>query len=418
MGVVLLGVSTSFAQVELQRNELAQQHADRLNALTAAQNPVALENERKHAAAVSAAAAAAPKASFADSMFNSSSFATEVQRQQSSNQVAQAAATPGFIDKIRSALPRIGDTGNQLKYGRHVTISADGDEAIELIRSAALATTQPERNQSLKRLKQLSSARCPEALNILGFLLETGSFGVQRDAAKAKQYYQGAADVGYQPALYNLALTVAYGRGAAPDAKRALSMLDKANSLGTESSYRVCGMASFLAFRQGLGSQAGAYSDHCASPLTHLYKSTSDTKIETLNKRVDLLRDFLGTGSDDAYPLLIAITKPHIKNDPGQLYCKYLLLSRYRAKTDFQEIKRDADHCVSDFASPSNSQTVNEMARAQLVAGVAGFVPVELAHIKSLRQSNQFHYSWPVPYLPFAQQEVDLFEPIVGSNKL
>ena len=337
-----------------------------------------------------------------------------MRRQQTVNTAAASATDQPLIDKIRAALPRFKDTASQLKYGRHITISGDGDEAIALIRTAA--ATPREREAALARLQMLAQNRVPEALNIYGFLLETGSLGAPRDLTKATQYYQSAANAGYQPAVYNLALMSSYGRGSNIDLTRAMEQLHRAQALGNEDSFRVCGMTSFIAFRRGKTQEALAYSAGCGSALAHLASATSDTRYETLNKRVELLRDSLMTGADDAYSLLVDITKPHASKDPEKLYCKYKLVNEFRDKTDFKMVKASAQACLASLRPAMGFASADSLASSQLVAGVTGFVPTEIEHLRKMRQSNHFHYSWPVPYLTFGQQEVDIFQSIVGAG--
>jgi hypothetical protein len=49
----------------------------------------------------------------------------------------------------------------------------------------------------------------------------------------------------------------------------------------------------------------------------------------------------------------------------------------------------------------------------QIIRGIAGFVPVEINALVHIRRSNPFHYNWSVPYLPFGQQEVNLFSSMI-----
>ena len=56
------------------------------------------------------------------------------------------------------------------------------------------------------------------------------------------------------------------------------------------------------------------------------------------------------------------------------------------------------------------------MRRSQAVASITGFVPAEIAALEAMRKSNHFHYAWSVPYLPFTQQDVNLFEPLMAQT--
>ena len=49
--------------------------------------------------------------------------------------------------------------------------------------------------------------------------------------------------------------------------------------------------------------------------------------------------------------------------------------------------------------------------------GIASFAMTEVRALEQSRQTNRFHYSWSVPYLPFAQRDVDLYEPVMKEAK-
>jgi len=65
----------------------------------------------------------------------------------------------------------------------------------------------------------------------------------------------------------------------------------------------------------------------------------------------------------------------------------------------------------------SNGNANTRVLRDQVIAGVAAFVPTEISTLASMRRSNHFHYGWSVPYLPFGQQEVNLFEALMPKGK-
>lgn len=337
-----------------------------------------------------------------------------IQTQKIQNAVVVNSVGANAINKARAALPRFSHLGEQLKYGTHVVVSAKGEEIVSLIRSLTRGQA-PERDRTLRQLQALSQQGLPEAQHFLGFAFEYGLFGAAQDRHKAMQYYQAAAAVHYQPAIYNLALIAAYGRSGNKDDESARAMARRAYGLGFESSARVCGLASFLNYRAGFLDIAQKTAQHCMSPLAHFALASHET--QTLHKRVSLLRDTLATGIDDAYALIARIAKQEMTTDNNYTFCKYLLVQRYRNKTVFPGLQEAAARCVDQTGRFSHSNANNRVLRDQVIAGVAAFVPTEISTLASMRQSNRFHYGWSVPYLPFGQQEVNLFEALMPKGK-
>jgi hypothetical protein len=264
-------------------------------------------------------------------------------------------------------------------------------------------------------LQALSQEGFPEAQHFFGFAFEYGLFGVTQDRHKAMQHYQAAATAHYQPAVYNLALMAAYGRSGNKEDELARAIARRAYGLGFESSARVCGLASFLNYRAGFQAIAQKTAQHCTSPLAHFAHATDKTL--ALHKRVSLLRDTFATGIDDAYTLIARISKQEMATDNNYTFCKYKLVERYRNKTVFPALQEAAAQCVQQTGRFSNGNANTRVLRDQVIAGVAAFVPTEISTLASMRRSNHFHYGWSVPYLPFGQQEVNLFEALMPKGK-
>ena len=54
--------------------------------------------------------------------------------------------------------------------------------------------------------------------------------------------------------------------------------------------------------------------------------------------------------------------------------------------------------------------------RESVIQGITSFVPIEVESLKKIRESNKFLFSAGVPYLPFAQGELDIFLPILDKR--
>ena len=338
--------------------------------------------------------------------------AHEMQRQKNMNQAVVTKVGENEINQARASLPQLGVIGNRLKYGSHHTVSQNGEEIIDLIRSLIQAPST-QQNSILSKLQVFAKNNVPEALHFFGFIFEYGLFGADKNLSKAVQYYQSAASFNYQPALYNLAIMSAYGRSGKVDLEKSRRLIRQAYALGNESSYRVCGFASFLSYRFDLQNEAQRYAHRCVSPLANLSLATQNNELP-LAKRVSLLRDSLATGVDDAYRLIVRITQPFKATDNNYTFCKYALVDRYRNKTTFNRLQDDALRCVAQAKNFAYTDSKNKLLYDQIIRGIAGFVPVEINALAHIRRSNPFHYNWSVPYLPFGQQEVNLFSSMIN----
>lgn len=335
----------------------------------------------------------------------------EMQRLRNINNAVVTQVGEKEINKARTSLPQLGSLANRLKYGLHHTISKNGEEIIDLIRSLAQAPTN-QQHSILSKLHVFAKNGAPEALHFFGFIFEYGLFGANKDLSKAARYYQNAAAFHYQPSLYNLALIAAYGRLGHIDLEKSRELITQAYTLGNESSYRVCGFASFISYRLDKSTEAINYARSCTSPLASFAVALYNSQ-EPLPKRVSLLRDSLSTGVNDAYSLIEHITKPSIAIDSNYTFCKYMLVNRYRHRKNFQDLQEEATRCVHQTGKLSETELKNKILRDQAIRGITGFVPVEINALLNIRKSNYFHYNWSVPYLPFGQQEVNLFSSLI-----
>ena len=354
-------------------------------------------------------------------------FDGEVQRQQQRN-AAVSASLPTTMPAVPpSWLSTVNQRGAELRYGNHNVVSKDGEKTVWLIRSMATATGA-QRVTLMQELQLRVAVRQPEALNFMGFAAEHGVFGESRDLGRAWDFYRTAAAAGYQPAIYNLALASAYGRRAGdahdarPDLEQAAALLGRAASVAPDVSSRVCGMGAFVNFRRRAAADALRLANGCGSPLAALPREQADTTPLT-PQRLEALRRASATGVRDAYVLLEEVTRRNAQIDPQYLYCKYALLNRYRQPVAVSVLRDSAGRCYDSVPQRNGAPAAGQSAstnpeltrRDQVVDGIANFVPAERAALEALRTSSHFHYGWGVPYLPFAQSEVDLFEPLVAA---
>jgi TPR repeat protein len=331
----------------------------------------------------------------------------EADRQATSNRQTIQATSSQLVDKVKEGLPKLDGLGTHLRLGETITASEEGKTVIAAIRK--LPRTQGSEQQALiQQLAGFASAGVPEAIHFMGFLHETGMFNTVKNPAKAYQLYAAATAKSYAPSAYNQALMQAYGRLTNTNASLATSLLVLSNNLARDTSGRVCGMLSFLTYRSGNFKESLGAAKGCASPLANLAKATDAS--QPTPQRVTWLRDSLSTGVDDGFAALVNATRAEAKSDPNGTFCKYALVAKHFNNTSPKNLRTEAQHCLSYVAKNLGGNTGPLSVQEQMVAGISGFVPAEIGELKKLRQANRFKYSWPVPYLPFTQQEVDLFE--------
>lgn len=366
--------------------------------------------------AVSAIAQSATPNNFS-AILDTPAFNDQVEQSKRQNANTLSAITPEFLAQTISNLPKIGQMGREMRFGRHKTVSQDGEKIIDLIQVAASASRSPkERTEALRTLQELSQRKVPEAVNFIGFVNEYGLFGARKEMRTALQYYRAAAAAGYQPALYNLALAEAYGKQGRQDLAQAAQYIANAFSYGEEASSRVCGFGSFINYRRGDLQAALRFTKGCNSPLIALPMALAD-RTQSQEKRIDGLRKSIATGADDGFELLERITRDTAGKDDQFNFCKYSLLNRYRITEKYDHLQGDAARCYEQYASKLKDQNKETSRRQLIIPGIASFVSTEIVALKDMRKSNHFHYSWSVPYLPFAQQDVDLFTPVFPGAK-
>jgi TPR repeat protein len=164
---------------------------------------------------------------FAESTFNSDVFKGFVKSYRQQNVGVVNSIDAAAVAQAKSALPKATEVGTQLKYGTHNVVSSDGETYVTWMIEAASAKPA-ERQALLGKLTDLAARRSPEAMTFQGFIAEYGLFGAPRNVARALDWYRAAAAMNYQPALYNLALAAAYGKGQAADLNTAGALVAQA----------------------------------------------------------------------------------------------------------------------------------------------------------------------------------------------
>lgn len=349
----------------------------------------------------------------ADSTFDSPVFKTMVERLKAQHAGVISGIDGSVMARVKAALPKSADLA-QLKYGTHNVVTNGGEQVVTWIIEAAHDDPKT-RAPLLAKLAQLADRRIPEALTFEGFLSEYGIWGAPQSEQRAIQFYQAAAAMNYQPAVYNMALASAYGRGEAVSVNNAAALISEAYAIAPDGSGRVCGFGAFLSYREGDQEQALRYSKSCWSDLADIPKALYDPKVVP-SQRVELLRSSIATGVNDGYALLERQTRG-IQPDPQFLACKYTLVNKYRLSLVGNRLHDDAVACFAQADGNATDPRQALIQRNTVVPGIIGFVPVEIRSLEKLRESNHFHYAWSVPYLPFRQDDADLFAAYIAHTK-
>lgn len=351
---------------------------------------------------------------FAESTFNSPVFSQLQSNFQRQNRSVIDSVNDAAVAQAKAMLPKAKVLGERLKYGNHAVVSNDGETMIAWMIQLTSASP-PERKDLLGKLAALAEQNIPEALTFEGFANEYGLFGTPQNLARALQLYQAAAARNYQPAIYDLAVAAAYGKGNRADLNNALGYIARASAIAPDPSYRVCGFGAFLSYRVGDRAQAARYAQSCWSGLAGIPKALYDERV-TMPQRVTLLRESIATGIDDGYPLLAKVTHD-AGADPQYLACKYMLVDRYRHNLNGNTLRDDAIRCYQQTGDIPTDPKEALIRSNTVVPGIVGFVPTEIRTLEKERASNHFHYAWSVPYLPFRQQDVDQFAPFVSHTR-
>ncbi|WP_034303088.1 sel1 repeat family protein [Herbaspirillum sp. RV1423] len=316
------------------------------------------------------------------------------------------ATDESMVAKAKAALPKIADALYRGPKSPYFTTSPRGQDVITVIRAIPQASGD-KRRELLLKIKQYSSAGFPEAVNFVGFIFEYGLFGAKKDGARALNLYQSAAATGYQPALYNVANYLYYGKGGVQDTSTADDAIRRAYMMAQDTSGRICGLGAFINYRSGNKNESLRYATGCTSTLAKLPMAIYEERMLPL-ERIRTLKETLGTGADDAFPMMRRIADSMTKIDP-QLKCRYELMDRYRLNTDTQSAKAAATQCLNKSGTSDGNGRMSQ--------DIANYVDVEIRSIQSERQRNQFHYSWSVPYLPFPMTETGQFLPLIEHKQ-
>ncbi len=368
---------------------------------------VKAQAEIQHQSAKAAVASAASQPRTSRFITAGEQVQLESERQAASNKQAVEATSASVVESIKDRLPKFDGLGTQLKLGETITVSPEGKAVITEIRSLP-GLPPPIQQQTIRKLASIASAGTPEALHFMGFLHETGAYNTNKNVSKAWQLYLAAANKNYSPAIYNMALMVAYGRGQKADSRRAIELLADASKRHKDTSGRVCGMLSYLTYRAGQIAESRAAAQGCPSALANLARATDEK--QPLQQRVIWLRDSVATGADEGFAALVQASRREAKADPNATFCKYVLVGKHFYDTKGTDWRSEAQRCLNFIDQDAGTATAPAFMRDQIVQGVSGFVPAEISELKKLRQANRFRYSWPAPYLPFTQQEIDIFE--------
>ena len=305
--------------------------------------------------------------------------------------------------------PGIGQTlTNAIVMSRYVTVSESGPEIINLIKQST--KTDPTRRFALEEIKKHAAKGVPEAIHFLGFVHELGLYGQTKDVAKAADFYVAAAHKKYQPSNYNLGLMAAYGRNGGTSLQQSRHYLSKAFEIEKEMSGRVCGMATLISYRAGQNKEAVRFSEKCFSPLANLVRANQDNL--TPIQKVNLLSESLVTGLNDALDLIPRQLQSNVAVDKSFLFCKYLLIKNGFVDQNKLSQGEQAKMCVLSTGMTLTAEEVDRYA-----SYVDSFARSEITRIKNSRSNNKFHYGWSVPFLPFFQEDVNLFLPLLGAKK-
>lgn len=294
----------------------------------------------------------------------------------------------------------------QLRTGTHNVKSDNGELIVYSVQTILKGPGKNEKEfkESLRNFNQWVEQGRPEALNALGFFVEYGLVGQQKDTSQALALYRRAAASGYQAAIYNLGIAAAYGKGQSKDISSAVNYLSAANSAGHEASGRVCGMGSFLAYTLKNKAASIRMATSCSSPLAKLPLALWADGLNT-QQRFELAKSSLSAGIDDGYNAMKSIALNTITQDNQLLYCKAYFLSAL-AKSPRQDIsKKDAEECVNWTFSKMNKPG-NPSMMSTGISAVMAFPRQTMTETEVARRSNRSHFSWSVPFLPFTHSDV------------
>lgn len=244
-----------------------------------------------------------------------------------------------------------------------------------------LSQDQKKNAQIVAFIKQSAVAGVPEAINGLGWLSDSGYFGVPKNSELARQYFESASSLGLAAARYNLASMAFWGRGEKANIRKAYNIVSQIHSpKDSASGGHICGLASFMAWRMGKKSEAADLAKGCDGPLALVAKiyQTNDYEFKVRYAIASLAI------TSDAYPIMLDAAK----NNP-QEYCVWTALELAKNATD---IDRYGSKCITE--NPSTLATA--VGRKGAILGA--------------KQSNNIHFSASVPFLPYSIDQQKKFE--------
>jgi len=369
------------------------------------------DGEQRSAAAIVNNIAASSSTGIAD-VVNSDTIKSIAKQQAQINASTEKSVGDDQIKEVKLNLPSIASMVHEVKSGgKVITVSNEGGAIITQIQ-ALPKLRGVQLNEALTKINAYSNAGYPEAQNYLGFIYEYGLYQNPKNQSKANSLYTVAAKKGYQPAIYNLALVSLYGKDVKPNIRTANDLADRAADIGKESSNRVCGLASFINYRQQKSASALSYAKDCHSALADLPEGALSPK-ELLPDRINRLEVSLSTGVDDAFSELAILTK-YAPKDEGLLACKYAVLNTYRWKLLSGEL--DIDKAVQRCEAQSKAVNSPMLAKNATSKLISAFVFQKIQAYKRTRESNKFMYRWSVPYLPFQQMDVEAFRTLMPDE--
>lgn len=354
--------------------------------------------------------AVAPEVQWNRDLLRSGTIEQMAESMRQENRTASQSVDDSVVTRFRAALPSLDQVGASLKFdGSYVSVSPRGPEVIALIRQVPMHKGR-DRNNILAKLVNFTRQGVPEAVTFSGFVYEYGLFGATRDLALARSHYEAASVRNYQPAIFNLANMAFFGRGQPSNSELARELVHRAASIGSEASSRVCGLATFIDYRNGDLDAAARIGKSCYSALANIPNAAYNNQMP-LDRRIKLLRDSIATGAPDGYRWLEEITQ-RAGPDKAQLYCKYRLVNRLRTAPSSFDLRAFARTCYDTSTADADRKSADNV-----VQGITSFALAETRALDQSRRNDRFHHAWSVPYLPFAQPDADLYATVMKDIK-
>ena len=143
-----------------------------------------------------------------------------------------------------------------------------------------------------------------------------------------------------------MALAAFYGKSVKPDLNYAFKYAMQANAQeAKDNSSRVCGLATFVAYRAKQKDVAIETSKNCPSKLVSILQSYNPKDLD--DEIINVYEATIDTGIDDAFDELEKHAKRSLK-DERYYSCRFTIMNRYRWKyfeADKAPIKAFAKSC-------------------------------------------------------------------------